>query len=173
MPGPFRALARVAATALAAAVLLPGCGLFREAGIGVGEARWVERRYRGVGPSTVLQLAQTALRDRYPPQVLDLYRGTLETGWVYGRISDVTRQALRQRVVVEAEADGDETVVRLRVRQETSESAGRIVSRDPDDWVITDDDPQEAKLLLARLHVLLRDVADPAAEADPKAAAGR
>jgi hypothetical protein len=159
---------RACAVALALGGALPGCALFRELGLGGDDPQWVERRYRGVSADTVLRLAETAVRDRYPLREVDLYRGQLETGWVYGLYSERTHQGLRQRVLVRAAADGEEMLVRLRVQQEVSESAGRMVSSDPGDWEPYDDDAQEAKRLLTKLHILLRDVA----ETPPDPAAG-
>ncbi len=146
---------------------MPSCGLFRELGVGGDDAQWVERSWRNVNSSSVLQLVQTVVEDRYPPKSLDASAGTFESGWVYGAFADVTRQALRQRVLVETDGSGDIVTVRLRVQQETSPSAGRSADRDVDDWEPTDDDPFEAKRLLTKLQVLMRDVAE---TVDPKAA---
>ncbi len=143
------------------ATALVGCGLLRELGIGGDDPRWMERRYRGVSAATVVQLAQTAVQDRYPQREVDLYRGTLATHWSYGRYADTTHQALRERVLVETAAAGDALLVRLRVQQETSERAGRVPDANVDDWEPCDDDVQEARRMLMRLHVLLRDVAEP------------
>ncbi len=160
----WRSAARVASMALVAA--LGGCAIFRELGVGGDEAQWVERSYRGVNSSAVLQLVQTVVEDRYPPRTLDASEGTFETGWLYGAYADTTHQALRQRVVVETDGHGDVVTLRLRVQQETSPSAGRSASREADDWESTTDDPFEAKRLLTKLQVLMRDIAetvDPAA----------
>jgi hypothetical protein len=164
----LRALFRAGAGAVLVAALLPGCGIFRELGVGGDDPQWLERKYEGVSSSTVLQLAETVIRDRYPPGALDLYRGTLDTGWIYGRYAQVTHQALRQRVRVETEVDGKSVLVRLRVQQETSESAGRVVEDDPGDWEPCDDDAQEAKLLLTRLNILMKEIVDEAPEPAPK-----
>ena len=108
----------------------------------------------------MLQLVQTVVEDRYPPQLLDASEGTFETGWVYGAYAELTHQTLRQRVVVETVGAGDVVTLRLRVQQETSPSAGRSASREADDWEPTDDDPFEAKRLLTKLQVLMRDIAE-------------
>lgn len=150
-----RALLSVALLAL-----LPCCGIFRELGLGGDEAQWAERSWRGVNASSVLQLVQTVVEDRYPPQQLDASEGTFETGWVYGAYAELTHQALRQRVVVETVGAGDVVTLRMRVQQETSPSAGRSASREADDWEPTDDDPFEAKRLLTKLQVLMRDIAE-------------
>jgi hypothetical protein len=148
----------VAAVALLGA--LPACGvlqpMFRELGVGGDDPKWVEWKYRGVSSTTALQLAQNAVQSRYPANEVDLHRGTLSSGWVYGRYADVTHQALRSRVRVEAEPEGDDLLlVRMRVQQETSETAGRYVSHDPGDWQPFEDDPTEAHRLMTKLHVLL------------------
>jgi hypothetical protein len=160
--------AKFAATLFSLAAVLGGCGLFRELGVGGDDPKWVERRYRGVSSGPVLKLAETAFRDRYPPNEVDPARGTLASGWVYGKWADTTHQALRARILIETQGEEDVLVVRLRVQQETSQSAGRGGDRDVDDWEPADDDPVEAKRLLMRLHVLLRDVATPVIE-DPGA----
>lgn len=143
-------------------LLASGCGLFRELGVGGDEPLWVERRYRDITTSAALQLLQTAVQERYPPRRLDLNEGTFESGWVYGAYESLTHQALRQRILAETERASDGTLtLRLRVQQETSPSAGRVSSRDVDDWELAEDSPDEAERLLARAHVLLRDVAKP------------
>lgn len=141
--------------AAAAVLLLAACGVFRELGLGGDEPQWQERRYTGIGPGHVLQLAQTVVEDRYPPRALDAAAGTFATDWVYGAWAEVTHQALRQRVLVESEGEGAAVVVRLRVQQETSQGAGRLGGAEVDDWEPTEDDPLEARRLLTRLHVLL------------------
>ena len=167
---------RVRAAWLAGALTMlllapPGCGLFRELGVGGDDAQWVERRYRDISIVAALQLLQTAVQERYPPRRLDAHEGVFESGWVYGAYEPVRHQALRQRVFAEAERDADGALVlRLRVQQETSPSAGRSASRDVDDWELTEDAPDEAERLLTRAHVLLRDIAKPveATSADEK-----
>ena len=145
------------------AVALPGCGIFRELGLGGDDAKWVERKYSDVSVSAVLQLLQTVVEGRYPPQSIDMNEGTFESGWIYGAYSEVTHQALRQRVLAETDADDGIVTIFLRVKQETSQAAGRMALRDVDDWEATDDDEDEAYRLMTRLHVLLRDVAKPVA----------
>ena len=161
------AVAGVVSLLLAAALALPGCAFFREIGVGGDEPEWVERSYRGINPSSVMQLAQTALQDRYPMHQVDLYHGSLESSWIYGRYEERSRKAVRQRVLMETEIEGDVIKVKLRVQQESSESAGRSGEREVDDWKKTADDPMEAKRLLQRINVLMRDVAEPVV--DPKA----
>jgi hypothetical protein len=155
-----RRLLRLVAVLGLAAAALPGCGLFRELGIAGDDPQWVERRYRGVNSATILKLSQNVLQTRYPSHDLDLYRGSLTTGWVYGRYADITHQALRQRVVVETEPETDDVLVRIRVQQETSPSAGRVVAHDPGDWEPYDDDASEANRLMMRLHFLLSEVGE-------------
>jgi hypothetical protein len=140
----------------------PGCGLFRELGVGGDEAQWAQRRYRDISSGAALDLLQTAVAERYPPSRLDKHAGVFESGWVYGAYEPVRHQALRQRILAEAARDESGVLVlRLRVQQETSPSAGRNLSREVDDWELTADAPDEAMRLLTRAHVLLRDVATP------------
>lgn len=145
------------------AVAPPGCGIFRELGLGGDDAKWSERRYTDVSVSAVLQLLQTVVEGRYPPQSIDMNEGTFESGWIYGAYSEVTHQALRQRVKAETDVEDGIVTVFLRVQQETSQAAGRMALRDVDDWEPTDDDEEEAHRLMTRLHILLRDVAKPVA----------
>lgn len=145
------------------AVAPTGCSIFRELGLGGDDAKWAERKYTDVSVSAVLQLLQTVVEGRYPPQSIDMNEGTFESGWIYGAYSEVTHQALRQRVLAETEAEEGVVTVFLRVQQETSQAAGRMALRDVDDWEPTDDDEFEAHRLMTRLHVLLRDVAKPVA----------
>ena len=167
MPDSRRAALRTLAMAAAVAVAIPGCGLFREIGVGGDDPQWVEKRYRSVNSATVLDLANSVVAGRFPPHEYDVYRGVLQTGWAYGRYAESSHQALRARVRVETEAEDDVVLVRLRVQQETSEKAGRVMNADPGDWEIYDDDVGEARRLLMKLHILLRDVAEPVA--DPEA----
>ncbi len=143
------------------AVAPTGCGLFRELGLGGDDAKWAERKYTDVSVAAVLQLLQTVVEGRYPPQNVDLNEGTFESGWIYGAYSEVTHQALRQRVLAETEAEDGVVTIFLRVKQETSQAAGRMALRDVDDWEPAEDDEFEAHRLLTRLHVMLRDVAKP------------
>ncbi len=138
---------------------LAGCGLFRELGIGGDDPQWAEQRYRGITSSSALQFVQIAVQDRYPPRELDTYNGRFESSWIYGKYDDRTHQALRQRVRVETASEGDSVLLRLRVQQETSPSAGRVASRESDDWELADDDLLEATKLLTKVGILMRDVA--------------
>ncbi|MBM4014937.1 MAG: hypothetical protein FJ293_08230 [Planctomycetes bacterium] len=154
------AAAFVAFAALVLAV--PGCALFRELGVGGDEPQWVERRYRDISIAAALQLVQTAVQERYPPRRLDAHAGVFESGWVYGAYEPVRRQALRQRIFAEAARDdAGVLVLKLRVQQETSPSAGRGAAHEVDDWELSADAPDEAERLLTRVHVLLRDIATP------------
>jgi len=155
-----RVAARVALVA-SLAVAPSGCGLLRELGLGGDDAKWSERRYTDVSVAAVLQLLQTVVEGRYPPQSVNFNEGTFESGWIYGAYSEVTHQALRQRVLAETDVEDGVVTIFLRVKQETSQSAGRMALRDVDDWEPADDDEFEAQRLLTRLHVLLRDVAKP------------
>ena len=149
---------------VAIAATLPACGvlsaMFRELRVDIDDPQWVEWKYRGVSSASALQLAQNAVQTRYPAQELNLYEGWLRTGWVYGRYADVTHQAVRSRVIAEAKAEPDHVVVRMRVQQETSETAGRYVAHDPGDWIAYEDDPAEANRLMTKLHVLLSEVGE-------------
>jgi hypothetical protein len=154
------------ASVLLVALALPGCsalsGLFRYVGVGGDDPKWIEKRYKAVSSTTVLQLANAVVNDRYPPSELDLYHGRMETGWVYGRFSELKHQALRQRVIVETEDEPDQVLlIRLRVQQETSESAGRTGDRDVSDWEPFDDDTHEATRLVTKLNILMKEVAEP------------
>lgn len=161
-----RALLRrlVATAALAGGGLLPGCLLLRELGAGGDDPQWLERRYTDASPSDVLQIASSVLEPQYPPRQLDLYRGVLETGWVYGLWADHTHQPLRQRVCVEAHPDGGAILVRLRVQRESSPTAGRHSAGEQDEWEPYDDDPSEARRLLTRVHIVLQEIARPVVE---------
>ena len=154
-------LRRLVLCLLLACGAVEGCGLLRELGVAGDEPLWVERRYTEVGTTAVLQLLQTAVQGRYPPQLLDLNEGTFTTGWVYGAYATVSHQALRQRLLAETAVENAVLTVRVRVQQETSPSAGRSASRTVDDWELTEDDPIEAERLMARLHVLLREIGKP------------
>jgi hypothetical protein len=157
----LRRLVAIVAVAAALAVAPTGCGIFRELGLGGDDAKWAEKKYTDVSVAAVLQLLQTVVEGRYPPQSIDMNEGTFESGWIYGAYSEVTHQALRQRVLAETDVEDGIVTIFLRVKQETSQSAGRMALRDADDWEPADDDEFEAHRLLTRLHVLLRDVAKP------------
>lgn len=161
----------VCAAALPFLAPLPSCTALRELGIGGDRADWVERRWKGVDRGAVLELLRTAVKDRYPTRDFDLNEGRFLSGWIYGAYSAVTHQGLRQRVIAETSSEGDVVTLRLRVQQETSESAGREGITDQDDWQATDDDTLEAKRLLTRLNVLLRDLAEPV-DAPPEEGGG-
>ena len=161
MQSDSRAALRWRGLLIGGALLLPGCGIFRELGLGGDDPRWVERSYRAVTTSAVVRIAQTVLRDRYPIDDVDLEEGSVTTGWIYGSYAETTHQALRQRAMVETEVDDAVVTVRLRVQQETSESGGRMADASIDDWEPHDDDVVEARRLLMKLHVVLQGVAEP------------
>jgi hypothetical protein len=96
--------------------------------------------------------------------------GRYTSAWSYGRLADATHDALRQRVVVETAAEGDVLVVRLRVQQESSETASHVGDPRADDWQPYADDELQAQTSMTRLAILLRDLATPVADPTAKPA---
>jgi len=157
-----RARARRPRAALAAAFLvLAGCAFFREIGVGGDDPHWQVARFKGINQSQALTMAQTATAREYPTQKIDAFHGEFQTGWIYGTFDSLRRQPLRQRVVVEAKPEEGLVVVKLRVQQEQNPASGSFQPK-PDDegWEQYVDDDRKAVLMMQRLLILLKDVAE-------------
>ena len=155
-----RTLARCA-LAISAALALAGCGLFQEAGVGADDPHWQTVRYKGVNSAQVLTMAQTATSHEYPTQTIDSFHGKFQTGWIYGTFDPTRRQPLRQRVVVEATPEEGIVTCKLRVQQETNPASGSFQPKPDDDgWTMFPDDDRKALLMMQRLKILMKDVAE-------------
>ena len=138
---------------------MPSCAIMRFVGIGGDEPCWESERYVGANGARVLELARSAFARNYPGGSIDLGSGRYASDWVFGLMADRSHEALRARVVVEVVPEGDNLLVRLRVQQEQSESAGRMVTHDPGDWQPFIDDPAQARLLMTKLRILMKELA--------------
>jgi hypothetical protein len=164
-PSRRRAATRILSGLVAGALLAaaPGCAAIESLFGGTHVAdnpQWQVARFKGVSSSDVLRLAQTAVEHWYPPKRLDAYRGEFETGWIYGLFDDVRRNPLRQKIVVHVETEEGVLVVKLRAQQEMNDSAGRLADANDTGWDIFDDDPARAVLMMQRLCILLKDIAE-------------
>jgi hypothetical protein len=169
LPRPCRNGAIAAVALIVGAVLsLAGCALFREVGLGGDDPHWQTARFKGVNSAQVLTMAQSATAHEYPAQKIDAYRGQFESGWIYGMFDPTRRQPLRQRVIVEAAPEDGIVVCRLRVQQEQNPASGSFQPKyDDTGWDKFDDDDRKAVLLMQRLLILMKDVAE--IVPDPKA----
>ncbi len=163
-PAPGRrhrgALARCALL-VGAALSLAGCGLFREAGLGGDEPHWQTTRFKGVNSAQVLTMAQTATSREFPTQKIDAYHGEFQTGWIYGTFDATRRQPLRQRVIVQATPEEGIVICKLRVQQQQNPMSGSFQPKPDDDgWEKFDDDDRKATLMMQRLLILMKDVAE-------------
>ncbi len=152
---------RLRATLASAVLVLAGCAFFREIGVGGDEPHWQVARFKGINSAQALTMAQTATAREYPTQKIDAYLGEFQTGWIYGTFDSLRRQPLRQRVVVEAKPEEGLVVVKLRVQQEQNPASGSFQPK-PDDegWEQYVDDDRKAVLMMQRLLILLKDVAE-------------
>jgi len=151
---------RLRATLASAVLVLAGCAFFREIGVGGDEPHWQVARFKGINSAQALTMAQTATAREYPTQKIDAYLGEFQTGWIYGTFDSLRRQPLRQRVVVEAKPEEGLVVVKLRVQEQNPASGSFQPKPDDEGWEQYVDDDRKAVLMMQRLLILLKDVAE-------------
>ena len=135
--------------------LLPGCKLARFLGIGGDDPQWQTETFDHLHRRDVLQLARREIGREYQIVSLDAFAGELTTDWKDGLYSEMTRQDLRQRVLVEVERLEDGVVeMRLRVQCEVNDEPGRHLDPSQAEWTPYDDDVTKAKVLMRQIkHV--------------------